>query len=64
MKFIKTYEEFRFEEGEDTDVLDPETDEILIDMPVDDTVLGGELEDTGSFIDASGVVHIKNWKVY
>lgn len=57
MKFIKTYEEFRFK---DVEVLEPET-EILVDKPVDDSILGG---DKGSFIDASGVIHIKNWNVY
>jgi hypothetical protein len=66
VKFIKTYEEFRFKEEEDTDVLDPETDtdEILIDKPVDDTLLGKSEEDTDSYVDASGVIHINNWKVY
>ena len=65
MKFIKTYEEFRFRDEEDVEVLEPETDEILIDQPVDDTLLGGKSEeDVGSFVDASGVIHIKNWKVY
>jgi len=57
VKFIKTYEEFRFK---DVEVLEPET-EILVDKPVDDSILGG---DKGSFIDASGVIHIKNWNVY
>jgi len=57
VKFIKTYEEFRFK---DVEVLEPET-EILVDKPVDDSILGG---DKGSFIDASGVIHIKNWIVY
>lgn len=65
MRFIKTYEEFRFEEEEDTDVLDPEidNDEILIDKPVDDTLLGGPSSyprpDT-----RKEVVNIKDWKVY
>jgi len=65
VKFIKTYEEFRFRDEEEVEVLEPETDEILIDQPVDDTLLGGKSEeDTGSFVDASGIIHIKNWKVY
>jgi len=58
VKFLRTYEEFRFK---DVEVLEPETKEILVDRPVDDSVLGG---DKGSFIDSNGVIHIKNWNVY
>ena len=60
MKFLRTYEEFRFS---DVEVLEPKTKtkEILIDRPVDDSLLGG---DKGSYIDASGIIHIKNWNVY
>lgn len=63
MKFIRTYEEFRFED-EDVQVLEPKKKSYLIDRPVDDTLLGGKEEDENSFIDSKGVIHIKNWKVY
>ena len=63
MKFIRTYEEFRFKDEEEVEVLEPETSE-LIDRPVDDTLLGKEVEDENSYIDPKGVIHIKNWKVY
>jgi hypothetical protein len=58
VKFIRTYEEFRFK---DIEVLKPQTKEILVDKPVNDLLLGG---DKGSYIDASGIIHIKNWNIY
>lgn len=63
MKFIKTYEEFRFKE--DTDVLDPEVE--VSDKTIDDVLSDDffdDVEDDGSFVDNKGVIHIKNWKVY
>lgn len=66
MRYLKTYEEFKFKDDE-SDVLEmPEIKEkepLLRDMPVDDTILGGKIDDPGSTI-INGVIHIKNWKIY
>lgn len=65
MKFIKTYEEFRFkDEDEDTEVLEPEVE--LSDKTIDDVLSDDffEDEDEGPFVDNKGVVNIKNWKIY
>ncbi len=59
MRYIRTYEEFRFKD--EVEVLEPETKEILVDRPVDDSLLG---VDKDSYIDSSGIIHIKNWNVY
>lgn len=64
MRYLKTYEEFKFKEEEDTDVLEPEVE--LSDKTIDD-VLSDDFfkdEDDESYIDNKGVIHIKNWKVY
>lgn len=55
MKYLKLYEEFILN---DKQVLEPTE---LVDNPVDDSLLGG---DNGSYIDASGIIHIKNWNEY
>lgn len=66
MRFIKTYEQFRFEDDKDVEVLEPKTKtKLQTDEPIDKSLLGEEeIEDKGSYIDASGVIHIKNWKIY
>ena len=65
MRYLKTYEEFKFKEEEDTDVLEPEVE--LSDKTIDD-VLSDDFfkdeDDDESYIDNKGVIHIKNWKVY
>ena len=58
MKFMRTYEEFRFVDNADI-IKEPKTKEILTDKVVDDSVLGGK-----SSIDGNGVIHIINWKIY
>lgn len=67
MKFIRTYEEFRFKNSE-TQVIEPASRPDMMDRPVDTSVLGGDVEeeseDDKSYVDSKGVVHIKNWKVY
>lgn len=67
MRYLKTYEEFKFKDDE-SDVLEmPETKEkepLLRDMPVDDSILGGKVDDAGSSINSKGIITIKNWKVY
>lgn len=70
MKYIKTYEEFKFEE-EETDVLDlvkePHTREpILRDTEADDSILGGKEKEIEDKIqsDKDKVINIQNWKVY
>jgi hypothetical protein len=55
MKYLKLYENF-IEELEDIEIEDRE----LSDMTIDDFIN----YDSGSYIDSSGVIHIKNWKVY
>lgn len=63
MKLIKTYEEFIYKD-EEVQVEEPETKDNLVDRPVDTSVLSKEKEDKESYIDKSGIAHIKNWKVY
>lgn len=72
MRFLKTYEEFKFDD-KDAEVLEPKTKRELIDRPVDDTLLGGKKEDSEkdsestdyvNHIDSKGVIHLKDFKVY
>jgi hypothetical protein len=69
-RFIRTYEEFRFKEDqEDVLVKDIEKSKKIdtkntTDNPVDTKFMDEDSEDTKSFIDASGKLHIKNWNVY
>jgi tetrahydromethanopterin S-methyltransferase subunit A len=57
MKYLKLYESFI--EQVDLEEVDLE-DRELSDMTIDDFIN----YDSGSYIDSSGVIHIKNWKVY
>ena len=62
MRYLKLYEEFRFD---DTQTLEPEVE--LSDKTIDDVLSDDffeDMEDKGSFIDENDVIHIKNWKVY
>lgn len=63
MRYIKTYEEFKYI-GKDVEVLEPTKTKILTDEPIDPSLLGEEEEDKGSYVDSRGVIHIKNWKTY
>ncbi len=58
MKLIRTYEEFIYKD--EIAVKEP----MLSDNPVDDSILSSKFDDKGSYIDGSGVIHIKNWIVY
>jgi len=67
VRYLKTYEEFKFKEEEDTDVLEPEvelSDKTIDDVLSDDFLKDVEEEDKDSYIDNKGVIHIKNWKTY
>jgi hypothetical protein len=60
MRFLRTYEEFRYQE--EPEVLEPEVidTENPTDNPVDDSLLKGEEE----IVDKNEVIDIKNWKDY
>ena len=54
MRYLKTYEEFKFKEEEDTDVLEPEvelSDKTIDDVLSDDFLKDVEEEDKDSYID-------------
>ena len=71
MKYIRTYEEFRFNEVE-TEVEEPEVE--LSDTTIDDVLSDdflkniefeeGTQDEPDSYKDNKGVYHIKNWSVY
>lgn len=68
MKKIKTYEEFRFKEEEETPVLEPKVKSkspapVLRDRPVDTSSLDKSKEEDINPKDKKPIV-IKNWKVY
>lgn len=64
MKFIKTYEEFKFRDEEsNTQVLEKPTRPKLSDNPIDPTLLGGK-ESEEKKLPRKSVVSVKNWKVY
>lgn len=69
MRYLKLYEDFELEMPE-VDIEQPKVDDELSNYTIDD-VLGGALfdddfedEDEGSYVDAKGIIHIKNWEVY
>lgn len=66
MRYIKLYEEFKFNEPV---VLEPEvefSDKTIDDILSDDFFNDNEdeYENEESYIDSSNVIHIKNWKTY
>lgn len=63
MKFISTYEEFRFKNEEDLEVLEPKSKKIDIFQK---NLLNTKYSKNNfdSYIDNSGVIHIKNWINY
>lgn len=67
MKYLKLYEEFKFEQ----EVIEPEVQTELSDTTTDDILKDDffkeEEEESDSdevYKDESGVYHIKNWNVY
>ena len=69
MRYLKLYEDFELEMPE-VEIEEPKVDDELSNYTIDD-VLGGALfdddfedEDEGSYVDAKGIIHVKNWEVY
>jgi hypothetical protein len=68
VKYLKLYENFELEMPE-VDI-QPMVDDELSNYTIDDVLSGAlfdddfEDEDEGSYVDAKGVIHIKNWEVY
>lgn len=68
MKYLKLYENFELEMPE-VDI-QPMVDDELSNYTIDDVLSGAlfdddfEDEDEGSYVDAKGIIHIKNWEVY
>lgn len=68
MRYLKLYEEFKFEQ----EVIEPEVQTELSDKTTDDILNDdffkeeekGETETDEVFQDERGVYHIKNWNVY
>lgn len=60
MKFLRLYREF-VEVQDYVDVEKPDLSDTTIDDVLSDDFFK---EDTGSYIDEKGIIHIKNWKVY
>jgi len=68
VKYLKLYENFELEMPE-VDI-QPMVDDELSNYTIDDVLSGAlfdddfEDEDEGSYVDAKGIIHIKNWEVY
>ena len=65
MKYLKLYENFVQDLEDDVDVMEPEVK--LSNKTIDDVLKDDffdDVKDTKSYIDSSGIIHIKNWKIY
>ena len=69
MRYLKLYEEFELEMPE-VELEQPKVDDELSNYTIDDVLDGSlfdddfEEDDEGSYVDAKGIIHIKNWNQY